>query len=239
MPLFYQDSRLCDALFCDPSLIPVVDRFGISIGVGDATIEDLCIDHGLKTDFFLAIVNTFLNDDYFPGNISSISDVPTLVEFLRQTNRYYSSGQLPNIERHFKYLMERSGPDNNLELIYKFFQEMKEDLLLCDDNDEKYWFPMIIQRNEDTIYPNEHYSYMGELVENLPEDLGRAFTDRDSVEEKIGDLESLFVMHLKGNFDKTLALAVVNAVFMLHKDIRQNNRIRNRILLPAVGSLFL
>ena len=52
----------------------------------------------------------------------------------------------------------------------------------------------------------------------------------DSIEDKINDLLSMFVIHLKGDYDHNLALAVLMAVVSLKKDITQNNRIRNRIL---------
>lgn len=239
MPLFSKESRLCDALFLDSSLLPVVDRFDIHLGVGDATIEDICNLHGLNPDFFLAIVNTFLNDDYFPAGMNDTLEIESLVDYLAKTNEYYSQRQLPNIERHFKYLMERSAGNNNLQMIYGFFTEMKTELNACDQADATTWFPMIINRSRDAIYLNQSVKIDSNIGELLPEHLGDAFTSRLNVEDKIADLQSLFVMHLKGDYDHTLCLAVVNAIYMLYKDIRQNNRIRTRLLLPAVGKLFL
>ena len=58
------------------------------------------------------------------------------------------------------------------------------------------------------------------------------------MEEKIDDLLSFFVMHLKGEYEPNLCVAVVTAIFALRKDIRQNNRIRSRILLPQAERLF-
>ncbi|MCM1152886.1 MAG: helix-turn-helix transcriptional regulator [Muribaculum sp.] len=239
MPLFSKDSRLCDALILDSSLIPVVERFGIRIGVGDSSIEDICCRHNLNPEFFLAIVNTFLNQDYFPSGMVDTLEIESLVDYLSKTNDYYALEQLPNIERHFKYLMQRSAGNNNLQMIYGFFCEMKEDLTACDSADSSVWFPMILNRSRDAIYLNQSVVIDEKTVNLLPDNLGQAFNKRLDVEEKIADLQSLFVRHLKGDYDCNLCLAVVNAIFMLYKDIRQNNRIRMRLLLPAVGKLFL
>ena len=61
--------------------------------------------------------------------------------------------------------------------------------------------------------------------------------DEDSVEDKIDDLIHMFVMHLKGDYDHNLCLAVIISLFNLKKDITQNNRIRNRILRPLAAAL--
>lgn len=239
MPLFNRESKLHDAIFCDPSLLPVLDRFGITLGVGDNSIEDVCISHNLSPDFLLAVINTFLNDDYFPEAIFHTFKISTLIDFLAKSNEYCSREQLPNIERHFNLLLKRSPENKSLSSFFEFFREMKNDLQECDRLDAEHWFPFIFRKSEDTIYANDSISWNPDLVHSLPERLSEAFLSRDSVEDKITDLESLFVLHLHGDYDKTLCLAVINAIFMLHKDIRQNNRIRNRILLPTVGRLFL
>ena len=49
-----------------PSLIPVINRLGIRLGLGDKTVEEICKEHSIDTDFLLAVINTFLNEEYFP-----------------------------------------------------------------------------------------------------------------------------------------------------------------------------
>ena len=46
----------------------------------------------------------------------------------------------------------------------------------------------------------------------------------------------MFVIHLKGEYDVNLCHAVLVAIMTLQKDIKQNNRIRYRILLPILKS---
>ncbi len=42
----------------------------------------------------------------------------------------------------------------------------------------------------------------------------------------------MMVIHLSGNYDGNLALAVLMALVSLKNDLVQNNRIRNRLLRP-------
>ncbi len=236
--LLTKDSRLSEGIFFDSSLIPVIYRFGISLGVGDKSIEELCEEKGLPTSFFLAILNTFINPTYSPEDVENIFDTNILLDYLEKTNDYYSRIQLPNIERHFRLLIERSDGDNNLEHIFSFFNELKQELESSINSDHSQWFPMIRHQVEDTIYVANSSLPEGDYINLLPDGLGNSFGACNNVEEKLNDLASIFVVHLKGEYDKNLCMAVVNAIFTLRKDINQNNRIRNRILLPAVIRLF-
>ncbi len=236
--LLTKDSKLSEGIFFDSSLIPVIYRFGITLGVGDKTIEEICIEKGLSTSFFLAIINTFINASYVPEDVEDIFDTKILLDYLGKTNDYYLRVQLPNIERHFRLLLERSPKDNNLENIFTFFMEMKEELEGSIEADTDEWFPKICSQIDDTIYVAASPELDGDYYELLPDGLGALFSVRNSVEEKLNDLASIFVVHLKGEYDRNLCMAVVNAIFMLRKDFYQNNRIRNRILLPAVLRLF-
>lgn len=47
------------------SLIPVINRLGIRLGLQDKTVREICEDHQIDTDFLLIIINTFLNEEYF------------------------------------------------------------------------------------------------------------------------------------------------------------------------------
>ena len=50
-------SRLSTLLFENPELITVVNRFGITLGVGDKSIESLCRRNGADPEFGVAIIN--------------------------------------------------------------------------------------------------------------------------------------------------------------------------------------
>lgn len=236
--LFTQDTKLSDAIFSAPSIVPVIDRLGISLGFGDLSIWEVCKNNNLPVPFFLAIINTFVHEDYMPEDMTETFSMPALLDYLLKTNEYYSHIQLPNIERHFQLLLQRSGSDNNLNQLYIFFCEVRDELEECNRLDAEHYFPLIRQKAEDTLYTEETVSVEGDYMDLLPDNLGEVFTNRIAVEDKLTDLASIFIRHIKGNYDTNLAMAVISAVFALRKDISQNNRIRNRMLMPAVCRLF-
>jgi len=231
MAVYTKDSKLCGPVFEDPSIVAVINRFGIYLGVGDNTICESCMSAGIDTDFFLAVINTYLNTDYFPEKIVEQTHLSLVLDYLEQTDLYYSRIQLPNIDRHFNLLMRKDDDKHplscgNLHLLNKFYHEVKDELQYFIANDCNYWFPMLRERNEEAIrLISEGYGISeGKQIE-LP-------FNNTSLEDKIRDLISFFVIHLKGNYDHNLCVAVVSAISILERDIRQNNRIRDRILQP-------
>lgn len=226
MALINAESKLCDVILNEPSLIPVINRFGIILGVSDKNIRTVCEEKNLDCEFFVTILNTFINEDYFPENRLKSFCATQIVDYLTQTNTYYQQFQIPNIERHFNSLINQSDSDNNnLELMKQFFEELKKELLTRIEKDRTQWFPAIRAAAE--ALHGESYG------DHIRYDHDEA----DSLEEKLDDLKSLFVIHLRGEYDLNLCHGVIFALYSLEKDIKQHNRIRNRILRPIADAM--
>ncbi|WP_080905772.1 helix-turn-helix transcriptional regulator [Parabacteroides sp. Marseille-P3160] len=210
-----------------PSLIPVINRFGIRLGLGDKSVQFICEKQALDPDFFLTMINTFLNEDYFPEKKLQSFHTSLLVDYLTQTNHYYQRSQLPNIERHLNYFISMSTPENSsLKVIRKFFYSFKDELLKRIAKDEKIWFPYCLSLSEklkDITLPVFHKEEEGKT--------------EDPIEALLADLKSIMIKHLTGEYDENLCYAVIVSINTLEKDIRQHNRIRYRILEPIVWGM--
>ena len=245
--LVHHDTKLSDIVIAEPTALTVLNRFGIYLGLGDLTVARACDKLGIDKDFLATILNTYLHESYFPERILASFRAATIVDYLGQTNNYYAQFQLPNIERHFNLLISKSDPsNNNLELMLRFFLEVKQQLLARIADDSNHWFPAILQAETKAAgspptplkgeYPvlNTHCTFP------LQVGLGgqnRIKEPEDTIEDKLGDLISMMVIHLQGDHDWNLALAVLMALANLKKDITQNNRIRNRLLRPIYQAL--
>ena len=99
---------------------------------------------------------------------------------------------------------------------------MKTEIERRIDSDNQ-WFDAIISAEQS----NSEVSVAGNAVQ----------AESDSIEDKLSDFINMFVIHLRGDYDRNLCHAVLFAVISLEKDIRQNNRIRNRVLRPLGDAL--
>lgn len=222
MALVTPDTKLCEVIVDEPSVVPVINRFDIVLGVGDRTIKSICKEKGIDTSFFITILNAFIHESFFLENVTGAFNAGDVVDYLRKTNNSYLRNQLPNIERHFAALISRSDSNNNLPLLFNFYIEVKTEIERRIDSDNQ-WFGAIISAEQS----NSEVSVAGNAVQ----------AESDSIEDKLSDLINMFVIHLRGDYDRNLCHAVLFAVISLEKDIRQNNRIRNRVLRPLVDAL--
>jgi len=216
-----------------PSLIPVINRFGIRLGLGDKSVKEICEKHNLDPDFFLTVINTFLNEEYFPEKKLQTFHTSQIIDYLTKTNLHYQRYQLPNIERHLTSFITMSTPSNQtLVLIGKFFSSFKEELIARIENDQSKWFPYCLSLSEKI---NDNIS--SEKNEDILLSIYSHKQTEDTIEELLVDLKRIMVKHLSGDYDENLCYAVIFALSSLEKDIRQHNRIRYRILVPMVTAM--
>jgi regulator of cell morphogenesis and NO signaling len=214
-----------------PSLIPIISRFGIRLGLGDKSISEICGEYGLDADFLLTVINTFLNEEYFPEKKLQTFHTSQIIDYLVKTNQYYLRFQLPNIEHHLtSFISMNLSGNHTLALIGKFFSSFREELVARIERDDKEWFPYCLslsERLQDKLYGTQ----------TLPLLIHSGQHTEDTIEALLADLKRIMVKHLSGDYNLNLCYAVISAICSLEKDIRQHNRIRFRILTPMVAAM--
>lgn len=124
-------------------LIPVLNRFGIRLGVGDKTVLDLCIEHDLNPDFIVTVLNVYLDESFIPDASLSLFDTESIADYFRQTVENYIHDLVPNIEKHLNALIALSGSENSelgmLRLLFlKFKERMTNHLQNSVDYDDDF-----------------------------------------------------------------------------------------------------
>lgn len=118
---------MADLLAEHNELIPVLNRFGIRLGVGDKTLHDLCEELDLNSDFILTVLNVYLDETYIPDASLALFDVESIADYFHQTVENYMHDLVPNIEKHLHAFIAISGPDSpELIMLRDIFMEFKE-----------------------------------------------------------------------------------------------------------------
>lgn len=121
---------MSDVLMEHNELIPILNRFGIRLGVGDKTVLQLCDDHGLNPDFILTILNVYLDENYLPDASLSLFDAEVVADYFQSTVESYIHALIPNIGKHLNAFIAISGSDNKeLGVLNNLFLKFKEKMM--------------------------------------------------------------------------------------------------------------
>lgn len=203
-------------------LLPVINRFGLKLGFRDKHIEQLCHEHEVNVEFFLAIINTFHNKDYFAElELKSFSPL-LIVNYLRKTHHYYINYVLPKIEKLLESIIQSSRQGNTqLHVIHTFYQKYKTELLLHIQEEEELVFPHV-----EHLINNRHgkANYTMKSFE----------AEHSNVDIKLNDLKSLILKYIVPDYDENICNDFLIALYRFERDIKDHARIEDKILLPRV-----
>lgn len=121
---------MADVLAEHNELIPVLNRFGIRLGVGDKTIGQLCEEYNLNPDFILTVLNVYLHEKYLPDKELPLFDATLIADYFRHAINNYTRELVPNIEKHLNAFIALSGSDEGeLSVLQAVFEEFKNQLV--------------------------------------------------------------------------------------------------------------
>ena len=210
-----------------PMLIPIVGRFGIRLGVGEKSIGEIAAEYGVDADFLVMVLNTYLNESYFPEQKLRLFHVSQIVDYLTKTNAYYLKFQLPNIEKHLKAFIA-SSPKNtrSLDMLAGLLDSFTAELKARIARDTEVDFPGFLALGRQCAGGTVGAGAMGAGA--VPE---------DNAELLLADMQNILIRFLAGDYTENLCYAVIFALNSMERDVRQHNRIRHRILYPIVEAM--
>ncbi len=84
--MYQAADKICDLMSHEEDAIHIISRFGLEMGVGEQTIEEVCRAHNVHTPTFLAIVNYKV---FHQKDIPAEIDIPTLQRYLANAHNYF------------------------------------------------------------------------------------------------------------------------------------------------------
>lgn len=199
-------------------LLVVLNRFGISLGFGDRSVENVCTENGVDTDTFLAVINFISGKKWDSQQVSLLS----LIGYLRKSHSRFTDYILPFIKKTLiDGLHEAENPEIAI-VILKFYDDYIEEVKKHMDY-------------EDSVI----FRYIEELLNGVISDKFK-ITDfslgHDHMAAKLEDLKNLFIYKYKQKNNETINTALIH-LMLCGKDLIQHCEIENNLLFPQVERL--
>lgn len=224
--LIQENSVLSNVVRQHVILLPMLNRFGIRLGLGDKSVKAVCEEKGIDIDSFLHIANSYIDPSYLKKVRLSPFYPQMVADYLARTNAFYIDAQIPNIEVHMSPLLRDSNDNPSLKLLARFLGEFKDLLLKRIAHDTEVLLPHFRALNE----------RLGQDIKRIT--LGTPSEETtDKSEELISDIQEVMIKHLSGEFNDNLSYAVLFSLVMIEKDLSCNNRLRRRLFFPMLRAM--
>jgi regulator of cell morphogenesis and NO signaling len=233
--LLEKEMKLADVINHDYNLIPVISRFGIMLGFGDVSIESICTKKGVNIDFFLTVLNTFHDPQYFDKKYLQNFSASLLIEYLQKAHNYYLDNKIPEIECLINDMaIKLEVNKTSHQLLRKFFEEYKEEFIKHIEREEKRIYPYVINLEKSVDKGNVSSTLLAQIKEYS---INSYEAEHESVEEKLTDLKNIIIKYLPSSEQQQSRYKLLKELVVLEKDLHDHAQMENLILVPKVEVL--
>lgn len=213
-------SRLWDLIDDNSALLLAISRFGIPLGFGNATVEEVCDRNSVHLPTFLAVANFLSQRDFDTSKLS----LRTLMDYLKGSHVYFLEFLLPSIRRKLIEAVNYGNSDAEVSmLLLKFFDSYVEEI----SSHMKY---------ENNVV----FSYIDRLLKgdtdpaSVPHGL---FTDRhNDVAQKLKELKDIIVRYYPQRNSDLINSALYD-IINCEKEILDHCGVEDSLFEPAVKEI--
>lgn len=225
--MYYNDykpaDRMCDIICDEPALLQMMSRFGIPLGVGEQSVEQVCGAHGVDTATFLAVANFIKHGARGAAdNLEKVS-VRALTDYLKQAHTYFLDFQLPAIRRKLLEALDCSQPGEVSYLILKFYDDYMGEV------------------RKHMLHENRKvFTYVDELLQGHRSgdySISQFARSHTSIEVKLQELKNIIIKYYAPTEQAELLNNVLYDIFTCETDLRVHCQVEDDLFVPAVEIL--
>lgn len=203
------------------NVLQALGSFGINLGFGDKTVEEVCKDNGVDCRTFLIVVN-FMVNGYFRDEELEYVNVGSLLHYLQANHKYYLDFQLPFMR---KELSDSLNPDGRVDkLIMDFYDAYAAEV-------RKH-----MKYEEDRLFP-----YINSLLEGVREEAYNidAYAKHHGMADvKLKELKNIIIKYLPGDsLRNNMLTATLYDLYNNEEWLQLHAKVENEILVPVIKNM--
>lgn len=225
---------MADMILQNHHLLSVIDRFGIRLGFGEKTVEEVCTLYSIQVEFFLEIVNAFNDPAFHPKDRLFSFPLSATIDYLKKTHQYYLKSKVPEIERLIEEMAADSKPAQNeiMKMIRNFFNEYKNQLAFHIRREEEKVYPYILNVERLFLLLSNEDETLSDEIKNYR--IEKYVDEHDNIEDKLFDLKNILIKYLPPQNNKFIVYKILGQIDHLEKDINEHSAMEEKVLVPRV-----
>ena len=209
--------KMAELMNLSPALPGVLTRLGIPFGFGDETVEEVCRRQDIDPETFLLICSVHAYGALPPKERIRKADLQDVLKYLRRSHTYYMEVAMKELTAALVNLTEPCD-QRHRNIIRKFFDEYKEELLKH------------LEYEENTVFPQAEAA-LGH-GRSTPDDYEE---NHSHVEEKLEDLKNLLMKYMPPVCGQQDIYRTLSLIFTLQEDLAKHILVEDGILVPIVN----
>lgn len=214
---------LADLIEDNYRLLQVISRFGMSLGFGDKTVDEVCRLYGVDTVTFLAIIN-FMHSGYtqVAEDLNNLS-VTALIDYLRQSHVYFLDYVFPRLRRDLRIALGgKSGNPINVLIMREF------DNYIAELNKH-------MKYEDDSLFPYVEQLLEGHIATDF--EISTFSKHHHSMDSKLRELKRILVKYSPKVTSRNELNAVLYQIYGCEDELDAHCKAEDYIFVPAVYNL--
>ena len=222
--VYSQDIKLAELLTQDRRLLQLLPRFGIGLGFGDRSVEQVCQMNHVNAELFLMICEIYTDSSYKPGQkeLRNI-DMGDLLAYLKASHQYYLDERFPHIEEHLQHIIvacgQKFGP-----MLSHFYDEYKQEVMRH-----------IQYYEEEVVFPYIEALLNGQRSDSYK--IKEFESNHTNIQDVLDDMMNILLKYLPGDILPKERIEISLDIMELSDDLNRHSLIEDRILTPYVELL--
>ena len=234
--LIHNNLKMADLILLNYQLLPIINRFGINLGFGEQTVQQICEQNKININFFLEIVNAFHDKKYFPDKNLQKFSIQLIINYLSKTHEFFTEVKLLAIENMINQLINNYKCQNRqkIALIKNFFLEYKKEFILHVEYENNTVYPYVL------LVENAFISQTKENIRKIRQNnysIEKYANEHSDVQAKLFDLKNILIKYLPQPYETNLCNHILFDIFELETDLFNHQRIEEKVLIPKIYAM--
>jgi regulator of cell morphogenesis and NO signaling len=219
------DMKMAELIFENPSLLMLIEHFGIDLVVHDYTVDQFSRQHNINPELFIFFCNLY--NGFSPAGTGNFKkeDITSIIYFLRNSHNYYKNDKYPEIREYIKLLFQKNNMAE-IKMVEIFFNDYFNEVTEHLNYEDQVAFPEIcanlgLERRDNV---NDHGMFSVTTYRDHHTD----------IESKLSELKNLLLKYIPLNDDRIIRRKLLISLFELEFDLSLHSLIEETILIPLV-----
>lgn len=227
--IYEPSDRMSDVIEDNFRVIQTLSRFGISLGFGSKTVEEVCRMYDVDPYTFLVVVNYAVGGGSSDADIKRLS-LKTLLRYLKSSHEYHINFQIPQVR--YKLLEATKENDRFSKLILSLYDDYSRSVIHHMKFEEKTIFPYV----ENLLKLREEQ----QKVESEPESARKEEVDtfsrhHDRVIDKIAEIKQILLRYIPtDSFHGHQLGAVLYDICECKEWLDRHAEVEDKMFIPSI-----